>query len=110
MALIWRKVVVESTTYNFTCAASAMMASAMADGKPVPPGVWKSVCEQGFSSAVPSNPNSRQGRFATPFMQGQDTMEAMIKGIDVAGSKLDVSVRPTGEDLSLTGTQRGLID
>ena len=50
----------------------------------------KPVGERGSSSAVPSNPNSRLGRKASPLAQGWDRMD--VVGIDVARDKLDVGV------------------
>ena len=74
----------------------------MADEGPRPPRDYKPVEKRGSSSAVPSNPNSRLGRKASPFAQGWDRMDAVIVGIDVAKDKLDVAVRPIGR------TVRGL--
>ena len=74
-----------------------MTGEAVADVKPKHLWDIKPVGELGFSSAVPSNPNSRLGRIASPLAQGWDPMDAVIAGIDVAKDRLDVGVRPSGE-------------
>ena len=68
----------------------------------------KPVGERGSSSAVPSNPNSRLGREASPLAQGWDRMDALIVGIDVAKDKLDVAVRPSGESFVVSRDEAGL--
>jgi transposase len=58
----------------------------------------KPVGELGSSSAVPSNPNSRQGRLRkqSPLRQGWDQMDVIV-GIDVSKDRLDVHVLPVEE-------------
>ncbi len=80
----------------------------MADEGPSPLRDNKPVEKRGSSSAVPSNPNSRLGRKASPLAQGWDRMDAVIVGIDVAKDKLDVGVRPSGERLVVARTEAGL--
>ena len=70
--------------------------SAVADEGPRPLRDTKPVEKQGSSSAVPSNPNSRLGRMASPLAQGRDRMDGVIVGIDVAKDKLDVGGSPVG--------------
>src|SRR6266446_2810541 len=69
---------------NLDPVASVRVTGAVADGRPVPLRVMKPVGEQGSPSAVPSNPNSREGRKRSPIAQGGVKMEATIVGIDVS--------------------------
>jgi transposase len=78
------------------------MDAAVADGRPMALRDAKPVGEPGSSSAVPSNPNSRLGRSASPLAQGWDRMDAVIVGIDVAKDKLDVALRPSRERFVVT--------
>jgi transposase len=55
------------------------------------------VSEPGAPPVVPSNPNSRRGRKASPIRQGRVVMEKVTVGIDVSRDQLDVAVRPSGE-------------
>src|SRR5258708_19699011 len=71
--------------------------SAGTDGSPIVSRPKKAVTELGAPSVVPSNPNSRPGRKASPHLQGRVQMEACFIGIDVAKDRLDIHVRPTGE-------------
>jgi transposase len=83
-------------------------AVAVADEGPSPLRDTKPVEKQGSSSAVPSNPDSRLGRKASPLAQGWDRMDAVIVGIDVAKDKLDVAVRPSGERFVVSRTDAGI--
>src|SRR5262249_56412052 len=68
-----------------------------ADGSPCHPWAEKPVPQRGTPSAVPSNPNSRGGRNASPIAQGGVKMDAIYVGIDVSKDRLDVHVRPSRE-------------
>ena len=76
---------------------SASVADAVADGRPTHPRALKPVPQRGALSAVPSNPNSRLGRKASPIAQGGVKMDAIYVGIDVSKDRLDVHVRPSGQ-------------
>src|SRR5580704_15080671 len=93
---------------NLNPAASGMMDAAVADGRPMALRDAKPVGEPGSSSAVPSNPNSRLGRSASPLAQGWDRMDAVIVGIDVAKDKLDVALRPSRERFVVTRDGAGI--
>ena len=49
----------------------------MAGERPQNPWAAEPVRERGSSPAVPSNPNSRLGRFRSPIAQGWDQMDAI---------------------------------
>jgi transposase len=87
-----------------------MIAGAVAGEKPEALWDTKPVVERGVSSAVPSNPNSRLGRLASPVAQGWERMDAVIVGIDVAKDKLDIAVRPSGERFVLARSSAGIDD
>ncbi len=86
----------------------ARVAGAVADGRPHHPGALKPVPQLGTPSAVPSNPNSREGRHASPIAQGGVKMEANFVGIDVSKDRLDVHVRPSGEGFVVERNGKGL--
>src|SRR5947199_9030331 len=88
-------------------ADSATLAGAVADGRPFHPAL-KPVPQHGTPSAVPSNPNSRLGRKASPIAQGGVKMEAIYVGVDVSKDRLDVVVRPSGEAFVVTRDGKGL--
>src|SRR5205814_9758413 len=89
-------------------ADSATLAGAVADGRPCHPRALKPVPQRGSPSAVPSNPNSRLGRNASPIAQGGVKMDAIFVGIDVSKDRLDVYVRPSGEAFVVTRDGKGL--
>src|SRR5262249_23178970 len=84
------------------------LAGAVADGSPCHPWAEKPVPQRGTPSAVPSNPNSRGGRNASPIAQGGVKMDAIYVGIDVSKDRLDVHVRPSGEAFAVTRDGKGL--
>src|SRR5262249_47983285 len=84
------------------------LAGAVADGRPCHPWAEKPVPQRGTPSAVPSNPNSRGGRNASPIAQGGVKMDAIYVGIDVSKDRLDVHVRPSGEGFAVTRDGKGL--
>src|SRR5437763_11976974 len=75
-------------------ADSATLAGAVADGRPFHPWALRPVPQRGTPSAVPSNPNSRLGRQASPIAPGGDKMDATFGVIDVSKDRLGVHVRP----------------
>src|SRR5262249_19846064 len=81
---------------------------AVADGRPCHPWAEEPVPQRGTPSAVPSNPNSRGGRNASPIAQGGVKMDAIYVGIDVSKDRLDVHVRPSGEAFAVTRDGKGL--
>src|SRR5437588_3832635 len=87
---------------------SVSLIDAVADGRPFHPGACKPVPQPGTPSAVPSNPNSRLGRKASPIAQGGVKMDATYVGIDVSKDRLDVYVRPTGEAFAVARDGKGL--
>src|SRR4051812_29917175 len=89
-------------------AKSASVAGAVADGRPSHPRALKPVPQHGTPSAVPSNPNSRLGRKASPVAQGGVKMDAIYVGIDVSKDRLDVHVRPSGEAFAVGRDGKGL--
>src|SRR5947208_9266700 len=89
-------------------ADSATLAGAVADGRPFHPWALKPVPQRGTPSAVPSNPNSRLGRKASPVAQGGVKMDAIYVGIDVSKAQLDVHVRPSGEAFAVARDGKGL--
>src|SRR5437660_8446310 len=89
-------------------AESVRSTGAVADGRPVHPGAMKPVPQRGSPSVVPSNPNSRGGRNASPIAQGGVKMEAVFVGIDVSKDRLDVHVRPSGEAFAVARDGKGL--
>jgi len=86
------------------------MAGAEAGGSPIVPRSIEIVTEPGAPSVVPSNPNSRSGRKASPHLQGRVTMEACFVGIDVSKDRLDVHLRPSGEAFAVARDGKGLED
>src|SRR5579862_8888815 len=84
------------------------MPGAVAGERPQRPRATKPVGEQGSSPAVPSNPDSRLGRTASPLAQGRDQMDAITVGIDVAKDRLDVCIRPSGESFVVDRTGAGI--
>src|SRR5262249_49347855 len=89
-------------------AESVKGTDAVADGRPFHPGASKPVPQRGTPSAVPSNPNSRLGRKASPIAQGGVKMEATYVGIDVSKDRLDVHIRPSGEAFAVARDGKGL--
>src|SRR4051812_46819282 len=85
------------------------MPVAVADGRPMHLWDTKPVGERGSPSAVPSNPNSRQGRLRkqSPLRQGWDQMETIV-GIDVSKNRLDVAVIPQGEAFAVGNDDAGI--
>jgi len=80
---------------------------AVADGIPHPSGVLEPGGEQGHPSVVPSSPDSRLGRVASPVSQGRDQMERFV-GIDVSKAALDVHVLPEGEAFRVARNASGI--
>src|SRR5208282_2140918 len=99
---------IRNPSCNLIKTAGDRRAVAVADEGPSPLRDNKPVEKRGSSSAVPSNPNSRLGRKASPLAQGWDRMDAVIVGIDVAKDKLDVGVRPSGERFVVSRAEAGL--
>src|SRR5438876_10793362 len=89
-------------------ADSATLAGAVADGRPFHPWALKPVPQRGSPSVVPSNPNSRLGRKASPIAQGGVKMDATYVGIDVSKEKLDVHLRPSAEAFAVARDGKGL--
>src|ERR1043165_9486319 len=89
---------------------SVTLTGAVADGSPFHPRACKPVPQRGTPSAVPSNPNSRLGRKASPVAQGGVKMDAIYVGIDVSKTTLDVHVRPSGEAFAVARDGKGLRD
>src|SRR6187200_1559781 len=87
---------------------SVTLTGAVADGRPFHPRACKPVPQRGTPSAVPSNPNSRLGRKASPVAQGGVEMDAIYVGIDVSKDRLDVHVRPSGETFAVARDGEGL--
>src|SRR5262249_7245110 len=88
-------------------AKSARFAGAVAGGRPSHPGALKPVPQHGSPPAVPSNPNSRLGRRASPVAQGGVKMEAIYVGVDVSKDRLGIAVRPSGEAFVVTRDGKG---
>src|ERR1700756_53197 len=84
------------------------MTGAVADGRPTHPRALKPVPQRGAPSVVPSNPNSRLGRNASPIAQGGVKMEAIYVGIDVSKDRLDVHLYPSGEAFVVSRDGKGL--
>jgi transposase len=83
------------------------------DGSPRQPGVPEPVPERGAPSTGSSrNPNSRQGRQASPHSQGrvmeQPPLTPGFIGIDVSKDRLDVHVRPSGRTFAVARDGKGL--
>src|SRR5690606_30035616 len=80
--------------------------------KPVNPVVIETVGELGAPPACILSPNSRQGRAASPHLQGRVRRRrrgsGMFIGIDVSKARLDVHVRPTGEAFVVARDDEGL--
>ncbi len=93
---------------NSRITAAARMTDAVAGERPKPLRDSKPVWKRVSSPAVPSNPNSRLGRAASPVAQGRDQMGAIFVGIDVAKDRLDICVRPSGESFVIARTGSGI--
>jgi transposase len=89
-------------------AGRVRVAGAVTGERPKPLRDIKPVWERGSSPVVPSNPNSRLGRKASPVAQGRDQMDAIIVGIDVSKDQLDVAVRPSGDAFVVARTGAGI--
>src|SRR5215211_7412574 len=85
-----------------------MLAGAVAGAGPNALGVIEPVGEQGSASAVPSNPNSPQGRMRSPLRQGRDKMDPIAIGIDVSKDKLDVHVLPAAQAFAVPRNGAGI--
>ncbi len=83
------------------------MTAAVADGIPHPSGVIKPGGELGHPSVIPSSPDSRLGRMASPVLQGRDQMERFV-GIDVSKTALDVHVVPDGVAFQVARNASGI--
>src|ERR1700748_2002092 len=81
---------------------------AVADERPAHPRALKPDPQRGPSSVVPSNPNSREGRQASPIAQGGVKMDAIYVGVDVSKDRLDVHARPSGEAFVVSRDGKGL--
>src|SRR5262249_55038792 len=88
----------------------ASIGSAGTDGSPIVSRSVKTVTEHGAPSVIPSNPNSRSGRKASPHLQGRGRMEELFVGIDVAKDRVDVHVQPTGEAFAVARDGKGLAE
>ena len=84
------------------------MAVAVAGERPINLRDAKPEEKLGSSPAVPSNPNSRKGRAASPLWQGREKMDAIVVGIDVSKDKLDIAFRPGGETFVVERNASGL--
>jgi transposase len=82
--------------------------SAVAEGRPVSPGVIEPVLELVPPFVVPVNPNSRLGRSRSPLAQGRVAMEPIVVGIDVSKDRLDVAILPSGEAFAVPRDSDGL--
>jgi transposase len=92
---------------NSRITSQVKVTGAVAGARPKRPRDTKPVGERGSSPVVPSNPNSRLGRMASPLAQGRDQMDVFV-GIDVAKDRLDVAVRPSGESFVVARTGAGI--
>src|SRR5271156_5265312 len=99
-----------STSCNLGITGRAKMARAVAGERPKPLRASKPVWKRGSSPVVPSNPNSRLGRRASPLAQGRDQMDATFVGIDVAKDRLDVCVRPSGDSFVFDRTTTSVLE
>jgi transposase len=93
---------------NLSSSSSAIVAGAVAGGRPKAPRVIEPVGEHGSAPVVPSNPNSRLGRKRSPIRQGWVQMDAIVIGIDVSKDRLDVHVEPGGEAFAVARDASGL--
>src|SRR6185312_11215165 len=84
--------------------------AAGADGSPIVSRPLKAATELGAPSVIPSNPNSRSGRKASPHLQGRGKMEDLFVGIDVSKDRLDVHIQPTGEAFAVARDGKGLAE
>ena len=89
--------------------SSGKLKAAVAGGSPIVSRSVKIVTELGALPAVPSNPNSRLGRNASPHLQGWVQMDTIFVGIDVSKDRLDVHVRPSGEAFAVARDSKGLV-
>src|ERR1700744_2991545 len=87
---------------------SDRLSGAVMDGRPLHPRALKPAPQRGAPSVVPLNPNSREGRLASPVAQGGVQMDAIYVGIDVSKDRLDVHVRPSGEAFAVARDGKGL--
>src|SRR5215211_1560883 len=88
-------------------------ASLSVDGSPQPPRIREPVKKQGApSTGSKRNPNSRQGRMASPHSQErvmeQPATTPSFVGIDVSKERLDVHVRPSGQAFAIARDSKGL--
>jgi len=88
-------------------------ASLSVDGSPQPPRVREPVEKQGApSTGSKRNPNSRQGRTASPHSQGrvmeQPATTPSFVGIDVSKDRLDVHLRPAGQAFTIARDSKAL--
>src|SRR5262249_40520390 len=93
---------------NFRIVGRAKLARAVAGGRPSQSRALKPGTQHGTPSAVPSDPNSREGRTASPIAQGGVKMEAVYVGIDVSKDRLDVHLRPGGVAFAVARDGKGL--
>src|SRR5919107_2111585 len=88
-------------------------ASLSVDGSPQSPRVREPVQKQGApSTGSKRNPNSRQGRTASPHSQGrvmeQPSTVPSFVGIDVSKDRLDVHLRPSGQAFAIARDSKAL--
>jgi transposase len=93
--------------------ATKQPVSVSVDGSPQPPRVSEPVKKQGApSTGSKRNPNSRQGRTASPHSQGrvmeQPATTPSFIGIDVSKDRLDVHVRPSGQAFAIARDSKDL--
>lgn len=86
------------------------MAGAAAEGRSSHPRTRKSAAQLDISSAIPLNPNSRLGRVASSIAQGGVKVGTVFVGIDVSKERLDVQVRPSGENFAVSRDGKGLTE
>lgn len=95
----------EDDPCNVGLPLSGSLPGAVAAGSPLIQRVVEPAGEPGSPAVVPSNPNSRQGRAASPFRQGWDQMDkaasGVFVGIDVSKNRLDAHALPAAEAFSV---------
>ena len=84
------------------------MADAVADGSRFVQGLANPFLSPGLRPPFHRNPNSRLGRNASPVAQEGVKMDAIYVGIDVSKDRLDVHVRPSGENFVVVRDGKGL--
>ena len=89
-------------------AALAIVAGAVAGGRPAEPGRVPPAGQPGSPSVISVNPTSRVGRKLSPIEQGRVAMEQVYVGIDVSRDRLDVHVHPSGEAFAVGRHSEGL--